>query len=133
MQVQTTFVNKEEIKKAHFTVAVLLNWLKEQVDRGKYRETTTINKEPEMTVLMLLLMTMMMMMTVLVSFDVLLTALHLSIFSSVINQLDAQNFCFTISLFRSLYMFRAPCAHHQEVRIALHSKCDDTRGCVMQF
>jgi len=23
------------------------------------------------------------------------------------NQLDAQNFCFTVSLFRSLYMFRA--------------------------
>ena len=31
-------------------------------------------------------------------FDVLLTV-HLSIFISVINQLDAQNFCFTISLF----------------------------------
>ena len=36
------------------------------------------------------------------------------------------------------------CAHHQEVKIALHSlwylvqetatyRCDDTRGCVMQF
>jgi len=28
------------------------------------------------------------------------------------------------------------CAHHQEVKIALHSltyMCDDTRGCVMQF
>jgi len=32
------------------------------------------------------------------------------------------------------------CAHHQEVKIALHSlwyhhtyTCDDTRGCVMQF
>jgi len=32
------------------------------------------------------------------------------------------------------------CAHHQEVKIALHSLgyrntyiCDDTRGCVMQF
>ena len=31
------------------------------------------------------------------NFDVLLTV-HLSIFISVINQLDAQNFCFTISL-----------------------------------
>jgi len=39
-------------------------------------------------------------------FDVFL-AVHFSIFISVINQLDAQNFCFTISLFRSLYMFRA--------------------------
>ena len=28
-------------------------------------------------------------------------------FFLVINQLGAQNFCFTISLFRSLYMFRA--------------------------
>ena len=33
-------------------------------------------------------------------FYVLLT-LHLSIFISVINQLDAQNFCFTISLFHA--------------------------------
>jgi len=33
-------------------------------------------------------------------FDVLLTV-HLSIFISVINQLDAQNFCFTISLFHA--------------------------------
>jgi len=37
-------------------------------------------------------------------------------------------------------MFRALCAHHQEVKIALHShwyhhtyKFDDTRSCVMQF
>ena len=30
-------------------------------------------------------------------FDVLLTVLHLGIFISVFNQLDAQNFCFTIS------------------------------------
>jgi len=67
-------------------------------------------------------------------FDVLLTV-HLSSFISVINQLDAQNFCFTISFVSCLYMFRAPCAHHQEVKIALHSlwyhhtyRCDDTRG-----
>jgi len=26
------------------------------------------------------------------------------------------------------------CAHHQEVKIALYTyRCDDTRGCVMQF
>ena len=54
------------------------------------------------------------------NFDVLLTV-HLSIFISVINQLYAQNFCFTISFISCLYMFRAPCAHHQEVKIALHS------------
>jgi len=37
-------------------------------------------------------------------------------------------------------MFFSTCAHHQEVKIALHSiwyhhiyRCDDTRGCVMQF
>jgi len=30
-----------------------------------------------------------------VNFDVLLTVLHLNIFISVINQLDAHNFCFT--------------------------------------
>ena len=38
-------------------------------------------------------------------FDVLLTV-HL-IFISVINQLDAQHFCFTISFISCLYMFRA--------------------------
>ena len=38
------------------------------------------------------------------SFDVLLTV-HLSIFISVINQLDAQNFCFT-KFISCLYMFR---------------------------
>jgi len=38
-------------------------------------------------------------------FDVLLTV-HLSIFISVFNQLDAQN-CFTISFISYLYMFRA--------------------------
>ena len=58
-----------------------------------------------------------------------------------------------------LYMFRAPCAHHREVKIVLYSlwyhqtyrwpsrvqvakqpvhetatyNCDDTRGCIMQF
>jgi len=39
-------------------------------------------------------------------FDVLLTV-HLSIFISVINQLDAQNLCFTISFISCLYLFRA--------------------------
>ena len=40
---------------------------------------------------------------------------------------------------KCLYTFRAR-DHHQEVKIALHSlwyhytyRCDDTRGCVMQF
>jgi len=73
------------------------------------------------------------------NFDVLLTV-HLSIFIFVINQLDAQNFCFTVSFISCLYMFRAPCAHHQEVKILLHNlwyhhtyMCDDTRGCVIQF
>ena len=49
------------------------------------------------------------------NFDLLLTV-HLGIFISVINQLDAQNFCFTISLWY----------HHT-------CRCDDTRGCVIQF
>jgi len=39
-------------------------------------------------------------------FDLLLTV-HLSIFISVINQLDAQNFCFKLSFISCLYMFRA--------------------------
>jgi len=53
------------------------------------------------------------------NFDVLLMV-QISIFILVLNQLDAQNFCFTVSLFHSLYMFRAR-THHQEVKIALHS------------
>jgi len=71
-------------------------------------------------------------------FDVLLTV-HLSIFISVFNQLDAQN------MFHNKFYFMPPhvsstCVHHQEVKIALHSlwyhhtyRCDDTRGCVMQY
>ena len=42
-------------------------------------------------------------------FDVLLTV-HLSIFISVINQLDAQNFCFTISLFHPSTCFEHKCS-----------------------
>jgi len=42
-------------------------------------------------------------------FDVLLTV-HLSIFISVINQLDAQNFCFTVSLFHSSTCFEHMCS-----------------------
>ena len=41
-------------------------------------------------------------------------------FTSVINQIDAQNFLFTISLFHALHV-SSTCAHHQEVKIALHS------------
>jgi len=79
-------------------------------------------------------------------FDVLLTV-HLNIFVSVINQLDAQN------LFHNKFYFMplrvsSTCAHHQGVKIALHSlwyhhtetsewsyrcDCDDTRCFVMQF
>ena len=83
------------------------------------------------------------------------------IFISVINQLDTQNVCFTISLFHASTCFEHS-THHQEVKIALHSlwchhtyrwpsraqveielfkpvhetvtyRCDDTIGCVMQF
>jgi len=42
-------------------------------------------------------------------FDVLL-AVHLSIFISVISQLDAQNFCFIISLFRASRCFEHMCS-----------------------
>jgi len=66
------------------------------------------------------------------------------VFISVINQLDAQNFCFTISLFHAATCFE----HHVLVITAsgivtpvggrlVHEtaicRCDDTRGCVMQF
>ena len=42
-------------------------------------------------------------------FDVLLTA-HISIFISVLNQLDAQNFCFTISIFHASTCFEHMCS-----------------------
>jgi len=47
--------------------------------------------------------------------------LYIVFFILVINQLDAQNFCFYNEFISCLYMFRVPCAHHQEVKIALHS------------
>jgi hypothetical protein len=47
------------------------------------------------------------------NFDVLLTV-HLSIFISVINQLDAQNFCFTTSLFNASKCFENMCLKHVE-------------------
>ena len=60
-------------------------------------------------------------------------------FSSVINQL-MHKFLFYNKFIICLYMFRALCAHHQEVKIVLYSmwyrhtyRCDDTRCCVMQF
>ena len=46
-------------------------------------------------------------------FEVLLTV-HLSIFISVINQLDAHNFCFTISLFHASTCFEHMCSNHVE-------------------
>ena len=51
--------------------------------------------------------------------DVLLTV-HLSTFILVINQLDAQNLFYN-KFISCLYMFRAPCAHRQEVKIVLYS------------
>ena len=66
------------------------------------------------------------------------------LFILVINELDAQNLFYN-KFISCLYMFRAPCAHRQEVRIVLYSlwyhqtyrtatyKCDDTRDCIIQF
>ena len=46
--------------------------------------------------------------------------MHLSIFILVINELDAQNLFYN-KFILCLYMFRAPCAHRQEVKIVLYS------------
>jgi len=46
-------------------------------------------------------------------FNVLLTV-HLSIFILVINQLDAQSFCFTINLFHASTCFEHMCLKHVE-------------------
>ena len=76
-------------------------------------------------------------------FDVLLTV-HLSIFISVFNQLDAKNLFHNKFYFMPLHV-SSTCAHHQMVKITLHSlwyhlvhematyRFDDTRGCVKQF
>ena len=53
------------------------------------------------------------------NFEVLLTV-RLSIFVLVITQLDAQNLFYN-KFISCLYIFRAPCAHRQEVKIVLHS------------
>jgi len=87
---------------------------------------------------------------IILNFDVLLTV-HLSLYISVINQLDAQNFCFTISFFSCLYMFRAhvliirrsklyytasgiikPVDGRLVHKTAIY-RFDDTRGCIIQF
>ena len=66
------------------------------------------------------------------NFDVLLAVLHLSVFISVFNQLDAQNLFDNKFYFMPVHV-SSTCAHHQEVKIALHSlwyhhtQCDDTR------
>ena len=90
------------------------------------------------------------------NFDVLLTV-HLSIFISLFNPLDAQNLFHNKFYFMPLHV-SSTCAHHQEFNIALHSLwyrltyrwlslaqvesgdfsqpvrlCNDTTGCVMQF
>jgi len=54
-----------------------------------------------------------------VDFDVLL-AVHLSVFISVFNHLDAQNLFHNKFYFMPLHV-SSKCAHHQEVQIALHS------------
>ena len=77
--------------------------------------------------------------TRLTNFDVLLIV-HLSIFISVFNQLDAQNLFHNKFYFMPLHV-SSTCAHHQEVKIALRNlvhetatyRCDDTKACVMQF
>jgi len=56
---------------------------------------------------------------------------HLSIFISGFNQLDAQNLFHSKFYFMPLHV-SSTCAHHQEVKISLHSlwyhhtyRCDD--------
>ena len=68
-------------------------------------------------------------------FDVLVNV-HLSIFISVINQLDAQNFCFTISLFHAPTCFEHMCSSSGGQNCITHHhtyRRDDTRGCVIKF
>jgi len=68
------------------------------------------------------------------NFDVLLTV-RLSIFISVINQLDGQNFCFTISSFHASTYFEHMCSSSGGQKCITQSlvpshlyRCDGTRG-----
>jgi len=59
-------------------------------------------------------------------------------FISVMNQLDAKNFCFTICLFHASTCFEHMCSSSggQNCIIQLYHhtySCDDTRGCIIQF
>jgi len=54
-------------------------------------------------------------------------------FISIINQLDAQNVCFTISLFHASTCFEHMCSSSGGIWYHHTYRCDDTRGCVMQF
>ena len=61
---------------------------------------------------------------------------HVYLFISVINQLDAQNFCFTISLFHASTCFAHMCSSSGGQNCITQPatyRCDDIRGCVMQF
>ena len=67
----------------------------------------------------------------------LLLTVHLSIFISVFNQLDAQNLFHNKFYFMPLHV-SSTCSHHLEVKIVLNSlwyhhtyRCGDTRDCVM--
>ena len=73
-------------------------------------------------------------MTYVLNVDVLLTV-HLSIFILVFNQLDAQDLFHNKFYYMPLHV-SSTCAHHQEVKIALHSlwyhhtcRCDDGHMC----
>ena len=67
------------------------------------------------------------------------TKLLYLIYILVLNQLDAQNLFYNKFYYTPLHV-SSTCSYHQEVKIALHSlwyhhtyRCDDTRGCVVQF
>jgi len=70
------------------------------------------------------------------NFNVLLTVL-LSIFISVINQYDAQNSCFTISLFHASKCFEHMCSSlavlSQPLPRTATYRFHDTRDCIIQF
>ena len=64
------------------------------------------------------------------NFDVLLT-MHLSIFISVFNQLDAQNLFHNKFYFMPLHV-SSTCVHHQEVKITIHSSSSGSQNCITQ-
>jgi len=106
----------EKYKPRSFSLCIFLQLLLLPPSQAQYLPQYPIPERLQLTLLPWYKMSSFTLMSnnkEIMNFDVLLT-LHLSIFVLVINQLDGQNFGFIIHV-------SSTCAHHQEVKIAIHN------------